>query len=636
MRNPFRIRASQRSVNDEEFVKLFGSGAFEVMRDIESPWDGLVFLRSAPGGGKTTLLRLLTPRPLELTRRLIDNPQVKSTHDGLLKNGAVSASGSEILGTMVVFTTEYRELAVHDRGNSLFRELLNSRIVISVLRALLERSERVYPRDLHTISVEWEPESGATIPAQANGCELYQWASTIEDGFYQRMDDLGDPGPAQGGHARLDGLTWFSKAVIVDVNGPVTSKRVLLLDEVQRLSREQRSSLIEYLTNARENCGIWVAERLEALNHRELLSEGALEQRDYEKVIQLERRWTGARGRTYARFVEQIANLRAAKAEGFEERDFYSWIAEEDDFARWGPKYEEACAEIRWRIEQRAGDRERFRAWIEAAARFEGTPWERALRWRKTEVVVEKDIRQAQAELPFLALPEEQFDVRAARIERAAEHFLRTEIGAPVYFGREALAGVSSWNVDQYLEVAGELFAEIAAKFSGPRDQPNALTTDRQDAIIRGVAKQRWDGLVRRLPQGTAARQLLLAIERYCREQTFRPTAPYAPGVTGIAITMAERAVLIDSPDEKISHLAKLRDILTSLVAHNLLIPTLDHQQGGRPVVVFYLNRLLCVQFGLPLGRGGWRHKALDELNAWLRRGSTGWPEVVASALGRD
>ena len=632
MRNPFRIRASQRSVNDEEFVKLFGSGAFEVMREIESPWDGLVFLRSAPGGGKTTLLRLLTPRPLDLTRRLIENPQVKSTHEGLLKNGAVSASGSSILGTMVVFTTEYRELAAHDRGNSLFRELLNSRIVISLLRALLERSERVYPRDLDTIHVEWEPESSATIPVHADGRELFQWASHIENGFYERMDDLGEPRAAQGGHARLDGLTWFSKAVITDANGLVTSKRVLLLDEVQRLSREQRSGLIEYLTNARENCGIWVAERLEALNHRELLSEGALEQRDYEKVIQLERRWTGARGRTYAKFVEQIASLRAAKAEGFEERDFYSWIAEEDDNASWGPKYEKACADIRQRIERRVGDGERFRAWIRAAAQFEGTAWERALRWRRTEIVVEQDIGQTQAELAF-PLPEEELDRRAARIERAAEHFLRTEIGAPVYFGREALAWVSSWNVDQYLEVAGELFAEIAAKFTGPRDQPSALTTDRQDAIIRRVAKQRWDGLIRRLPQGTVARQLLLAIEAYCRGQTFRPTAPYAPGVTGIAITMAERAILIDSPDETIKPLAKLRDVLTSLVAHNLLIPYLDHRQGGRPVVVFYLNRLLCVQFGLPLGRGGWRHRSLDELNAWLRRGSAGQPEVVGRGV---
>ena len=48
MRNPFRIRASQRSVNDEEFVKLFGSGAFEVMREIENPWDGLVFFAKCP------------------------------------------------------------------------------------------------------------------------------------------------------------------------------------------------------------------------------------------------------------------------------------------------------------------------------------------------------------------------------------------------------------------------------------------------------------------------------------------------------------------------------------------------------------------------------------------------------------
>ena len=636
MRNPFRIRASQRSVNDEEFVKLFGSGAFEVMREIENPWDGLVFLRSAPGGGKTTLLRLLTPRPLELTRRLIENPQVKSTHEGLLKNGAVSAVGSEILGTMVVFTTEYRELAAHDRANSLFRELLNSRIVISVLRTLLERSERIYPRDLHTINVEWEPESGATIPTQANGRELFDWASTIEDGFYERMDDLGDPGQEQGGHVRLDGLTWFSKAQIEDVNGPVLSKRVLLLDEVQRLSREQRSSLIAYLTNARENCGIWVAERLEALNHRELLSEGALEQRDYEKVIQLERRWTGARGKTYTKFVEQIANLRAAKAEGFEERDFYTWIAEEDDSARWGSKFEEACAVIRQRIEQRTGYGERYRTWIEAAARFEGTPWERALGWRKTEIVIERDIEKAQTELPFLTLPAEELNLRTAGIERVAEHFLRTEIEAPVYFGRKTLAGVSSWNIDQYLEVAGELFAEIAAKFSGPRDQPNALTTDRQDAIIRRVAKQRWDSLVRRLPQGTDAKQFLLAVEEYCRNQTFRPTAPYAPGVTGIAITMAERAILIDTPEKQNSHLAKLRDTLTSLVAHNLLIPSLDHQQGGRPVVVFYLNRLLCVQFGLPLGRGGWRHQSLEELNVWLRWGFSGQPELTSSTVGRN
>ena len=403
MRNPFRIRASQRSVNDEEFVKLFGSGALEVMREIADPWLGLVFLRSAPGGGKTTLLRLLTPRPLELTRRLVDNPQVKLTHDSLIRSGAVSADRPEIFATMVEFTPEYRELSQYDRGNSLFRELLNSRIVISVLRALLERSARVYPRDLDTISIKWEPESGATIPAQASGMELFEWASTIENGFYERMDDLGDPGPAHGGHARLDALRWFARATMQDVQGPVTAKRVLLLDEVQRLSREQRSSLTKLLTDARENCGIWVSERLEALHHRELLSEGALEQRDYERVVQLERRWEGPRGKTYAKFVEQIAKLRAAKAEGFEDRDFFAGIAETDDMACWGDRYDAACDVIRGRIEERVRGETRYDDWLRRAQSAAGSAWEKALGWRVTEVLVAREINRAQRELAVRA-----------------------------------------------------------------------------------------------------------------------------------------------------------------------------------------------------------------------------------------
>ena len=49
--------------------------------------------------------------------------------------------------------------------------------------------------------------------------------------------------------------------------------------------------------------------------------------------------------------------------------------------------------------------------------------------------------------------------------------------------------------------------------------------------------------------------------------------------------------------------------------------------------MVFYLNRLLCVQFGLPLGRGGWRHRPLEELNAWLEKGSGGGSESAGAEL---
>lgn len=623
MRNPFRIRASQRSVSDEEFVKLFGAGVLDLVESVPDPWDGLVFLRSAPGGGKTTMLRLLTPRPLDLTSRLVDNPQVKATYDALRKIEAIGEQGSSLLGTMVAFTTEYRDLAAFDRGNSLFRALLDSRIVIATLRAVLERSQRPYPDDLERIEIEWAAESGATIPAKANGRRLFEWASEIERGFYDRMDELGEPEAQSVGHPRLDSLKWFARCRISDGGKEVVSKRVLLLDELQTLAPAQRQSLTEFVMNARENCGIWIAERLEALTHNDLLSEGALQGRDYENVIQLERQWAGGpRAKSYSKFVENIASLRAAKAEGFENRDFLSLIGEMDDPDIWDPKFEEACATMERRLVSATGSA-RYEAWFDRAREMPGTSIDRAIRWRSAEILIERDKNRSQASFDFETLSTNDYDKKEGVVVKAAEHFLRSEFKAPIYFGKEMISAVSSSNVDQYLEVAGALFEEISAKIKGPRDVPVPLSAERQDAIIRDVAKLRWDGLNRRLPRGPEARKLLTALCEFCRSQTYRPTAPYSPGVTGIGITMADRAMLIDSPPEKIRHFLALREVLTSLVAHNLLVPRIDHRNNGKSLVVFYLNRLVCVQFGLPLGYGGWREKSLRDLQDWLQHGAS-------------
>ena len=603
---------------------MFGAGALDLMQNIGDPWGSLVFLRSAPGGGKTTFLRLLTPRPLRLADALASgNANVKATQEALREVEAIGTHGPELLGTMVEFTSEYRELAGFDRGNSLFRELVNSRIVIATLRAVLERIERPFPRDLDQIRFEWEPESGNTIPAGATGRELFDWASQIETDFYGRMDVLGDPQPIQGGHARLDGLKWFANARIMGPQGEVAGRRVLLFDELQTLSAGQRQSLIDFILGAREQCGVWIAERLEALTHKDLLSQGALEDRDYSGVIQLERQWSDRKATTYGKFVESIAKLRAAKADNFGERDLFALMSDGDDLAAWAPAFEQACDAIKARILTGEGNSLRYDAWLQTARDTRGNAVERAIRWRMTEILIERDRKNDQQAFDFVALSNEEFDKRqSSGVARAAEHFLRTEINAPIYFGRETLSDVSSYNVDQYLEVTGELFEEISAKIQYLRDNPMPLTADRQDRIIREVAKARWDGLIRRLPRGREARTLLEGIGAFCRAQTFRESAPYAPGVTGIAITMQDRELLIDSPDEKIQHLLGLRDALTSLVAHNLLVPRLDHRNKDKSYVVFYLNRLLCVHFGLPLGYGGWREKKLKDLISWQEHGA--------------
>ena len=624
MRNPFRLRAAQRAVSDEEFVHLFGAGALDLMDDIADPWGGLVFLRSAPGGGKTSFLRLLTPRPLKIASLLYEDENCKPTYDALHQREAIGERGPNILGVFCAFTNEYRDLEEIDYGGGMFRALLNARIVIATVRALLERSDRAYPDDLSTIKTSWTPDADTTIPAVATGVELIEWASEIERNFYDQLDALDDTEHGRIGHIRLDVLQWFSKAQLEDDHGLVEAKRVLLLDDLQFLTERQRRSFTELLLQARASCGIWVAERMEALSHRELLSEGALENRDYEGVIQLENKWA-RRLPAYTKFVSQIAELRARRAESFNNRDLFSLISERDDDAVWRSRFELESKAVRDRVEQMVGNEgQRYYQWMVDTEKTPGDAFQKAVNWRTTQILIERDLSRSQRTLAgFDTLTADDFKDRSnSAMVQAAELFLRKEIGAPVYFGKAAIAGVSSTNVDQYIGVAGDLFEEISALITGPRTRPPSLTTDRQHALIKAASERRWADMPRRLPQGYDARRLLEAVATFCQQQTYRPTAPYAPGVTGFAITMEDRARLIDDTDENPTLYVKLRNVLTTLVAHNLLTPRLDHKNKGRRFVVFYLNRLICVRFDLPLGYGGWREKTLHELSLWLQNGA--------------
>lgn len=628
MRNPFRLRAAQRAVSDDQFVKLFGAGALELIDELEDPWTGLVFLRSAPGGGKTSFLRLLTPRPLKLASIQADDSSTRPTYDALRKRGAIDENGPSLLGVMTTFMPEYRDLDEIDRGGGLFRSLLNARIVIATMRAILERSDRSYPDDLETISAKWAPDIDVTIPAQATGRELYDWAAEIERTFYDRLDDLDEPEEQVRGHLRLDALNWFATAELFDAHGPIHAKRLLLLDDLQYLSPGQRKSLTDLLTSARASCGIWVAERMEALNHQEILSEGVLRGRDFSGVVQLENRWAG-RLKSYSKFVSQIAELRASQADGFEDRDFFASLAETDDSATWDDRFLAACETIQAGIQDRVKANLRYQDWISSARSYSGSPIDKARRWRATRILIERDLSKTQSSFAFDILSDEEYAAKdSSGMRNAAEHFLRIEIGAPLYFGKETLAAVSTTNVDQYVEVAGDVFEEISAKITGPRSTPTMLSTEDQHRIIKGSARSRWDAMPRRLPHGYDARRLLEAAATFCRAQTFRPTAPYAPGVTGFAISMEDRARLIDQADTGPEYYRKVRDVLTSLVAHNLLTPRLDHKNKNREYVVFYLNRLVCVHFDLPLGYGGWREKSPLHISKWIEQGKSAEKEV--------
>ena len=625
MRNPFRLRASKRSVHDEQFVRLFAAGALDLLNDAEDPLSGVVFLRSAPGGGKTTLLRLLTPGPLRKVVRMQDDPDIRPTRDALIKVGAITADGPAILGVMIVFTNEYRDLEeVGDRGarsTGVFRALVNARIVLATLRAALERSERSYPDDVDQVRATWQPIDGATLPANASGAELHKWASSIEESVFDLLDDLGGEGvPMPKAASQLEALHWLATARLSDASGPIELKRVLLLDDLQFLSDNQREWLKETVTNARLSCGVWIAERLEALPPKDLLAQGALEKRDYEGDIRLESRWRD-RKVAYVKFVDQIADLRARDADGFQGRNFSPALAEELDPVSWDSIFENQCLVIEQRLLARVGQQQRYQEWLAARRAVSGSPRDRALSWREVEILIERDAAKSQRAFDFDALTEDDLsDKGNASVKAAAEVFLSREAKAPIYFGRQKLAMLSSSNADQFVELAGDLFEELAAKTAMRRGTDSILSGERQHFILKRAAERRWEGIPRRVPRGYEARRFLEALGAFCSAETYRPTAPYPPGVTGFGITLQDRARLIDGGRE-LAAFAELRAMLAALVSQNLLEPTLDYKNKGESLIIFNLNRILCAHFDLPLGYGGWRKKSLKELADWLARG---------------
>lgn len=626
-RNPFRVRASARAVSDDQFIKTFAASAVEILRDPSNPWGGLVFVRSAPGGGKTTLLRLLTPGSLKRAISYGEDQRYRATRDALQDAGVVDGQRALLWGVYLPFAIEYRTLDdLGVRNLHVFRALLSARIVLAALKALLAHLELVHPEDLLRVKASWSPVPGAQLPAEATGDALQEWASNIEDSVFELMDELGttDPGSTKG-MPELDGLHWLADAVFELDGHPIDARPILLLDDLQYLSDAQHSYLNGALTALRKPLGIWAAERLEAMQQKDLIAPGVLEGRDYDSIIRLEERWLKRGAGPLGRFLAQIADLRARQADGFGDRDFFPAIADDFESAIWDPKLHDARQVIERRVLEGPGGSDRYATWVAQTREKQGSAKETAIEWRTLEILIVRDQARNQRSFDFDQLSEGDLETQTrSNVREAAELFLSRETGLPYYYGRDRLSLLSSSNIDQFVEMSGDLFEEIlSASLLRRGDRP--LSAERQEAILKAVAERRWEAIPRAAAQGHAMLRFLERLGELCAEETFKPSAPYAPGVTGFAISMADREFLIgDSAPTSAENIRTLREVLASCIALNLLEPRLDAKNKGDRWLVLYLNRLLCLRFGLPLGYGGWRPRKIKALTEWLGRPSVG------------
>ena len=187
----------------------------------------------------------------------------------------------------------------------------------------------------------------------------------------------------------------------------------------------------------------------------------------------------------------------------------------------------------------------------------------------------------------------------------------------PQYYGPQTLIALASSNIEQFLNLASELYDVLLAKKI--MDSSNfELTAEEQDKVVQQFCKSRMND-IKRHHRGNKIYDFLMHVVEFCDKETFTPSYSYRT-VSGFAVKEENSGRYGRDgfwfQDERYSELA---DLLRDCLAFNLLEKAYIPQgKKGQMWTVYYVNNWLCAYARLPLRRGGWRKLSLNQLTKWL------------------
>jgi len=624
-RNPFRLRSSEAIENDVTFLKLFGPGMLDLIPQTDVLWTKPRIIRSAAGAGKTSLLRLFTPASLTTLHTFQGLDDVKELHARMCSLGAIDQTGPRLLG---VFLSCARNYGILDdlesdgvRKHRLLFGLLNARIVLASLRSCLLLHNLKFPEDLDKI--ELAPNASVELAlglSERTGTQIYRWAANLEESVCDAIDSFDDGTSASlPGSDTLNSLSLLIPGNLLVEGKPAAGHSLLLLDDVHHLTAQQRGLLLKATAELRQGVGVWLAERFEALSTDEMLETGVTEGRDYDREISIEKFWRSSQ-KKFENLMMSVADRRTSAALSVEVNSLDSCLQASLDGSEWDRRYEQAISQVSTRVKQLASTSTLFAEWINDREQMTGTLRERAVAWRTLEILVHRELRRQQRTFDFPLSSAGLAERAGSSVKAAAELFLSSEFKFPYYFGHKKLANLASWNIEQFMRLAGDEFEEVVSKYLVTKS--SLLDASRQDALLRHASNSLWDEIPRRARYGDYVQRLLGAIGGFCRSRTYEDSAPYDPGVTGIAISMKDREHL-RNPEflRRNPQYAVLADVIAASIANNFLEAQLDYSVKGDKWMVLNLNRLLCVSYDLPLGYGGFKERPLRDLHTWMMSG---------------
>lgn len=614
---------SERTTSDMEFVRLFSPKILEKLA--EDAFEGAVHVfRSAPGAGKTTLLRAFTPSALRAFWNSRARPELAESFQKLVNRGVLTEGDSpQLLGVFLSCASGYADLPSSEglQQEGLFRALLDCRIVLRTLRSLGALLGLGAPEQLAAIKLDHAkvpPLQG--IPVLDTALELATWAEEHEQRVYAQLDAF--LGPLSGGlpaHLRFEGVLWLQSIQFQYEGRVVAPQRLLMVDDMHKLRRKQRVMLIDELTVMRPSIPIWLAERTVALG-AELLSQGAREGRDL-REYNLDKMWSDAKGLSqFVSYAQNIVDRRMKNQDVVPVGSFTQCLRDELISSEIRIQLAEGIQRFRNEVERHQSS-QRYLQWLARAEQYTNEPnVESLVELYVTRILLVRDESKRQMSLDLTLTEEELEDRDSSQVRAAAELFMHEELGIPYYFGFDRLCVMATNNVEELLALSAALYVGLQAK-QVLRKAELILSAQEQEKLLRDAAGRKREFIPKSHTEGTRAQRLLDSIGAFCYDQTFAPSAPYAPGVTGVRLSRNELAKLT-APSKPLGPAGlTLERVLAECAAENLLVQRESQATGSRDSgTIFYLNRSLCVHYGLPLQMGGWRDVSVGELIKWMER----------------
>jgi hypothetical protein len=618
--NPFKYRHEEQIDKDPIFIKLFGPNIIELI-PLDSFMKKATLFVSAPGGGKSSLFRIFKPYSLLTIINYHDNEDYSDLFEKLRQLDVISATKPTLLGIYLSCARNYSELELLKfddlQKNHLFFSLISARLILIALQGILELNNLTI-EDLERISIS-RPSQVETLPKSplpCNGKTLYDWASNIENSICEILDSYEQNYNKDISITNnLEFLHALNPANILLDGKPIVEHTLIMLDDVNFLSKTQRDNFLSILKKHQLPLPIWIADRKESSEFTDMLPGN--DGREF-NIVEIERTFR-SKGKQFEYFVKNVADRRS-KTGILDITDFSACVDDPMTSPAWEEKFKEIIPKIRKEIETKAVFTKKYDKWILEQEKVQGSEMEKAIGWRALEIDIQRNLTGVQTTLLDIPLEIEAHTGSISAITPAAEFFISEEYGIPYYFGFSKLATLASYNIEQFIEITGNLFEEIISKQQ--LKQAMVLHPQEQQDLIKKIARKYWNDIPKSFTNGINASRLLDAIGKMAREQTLRPTAPYLPGVTGIGITTSNFFQIQDleiqknKPEYKI-----LEETIHTCIANSLLRPEYDYKQGSKgktTFVVLQLNRLLCVHFGLPLGLGGWRPVKPDDMSNWI------------------